>query len=129
MEVGHVIDVATGSWGPAAIVALATILFFTGKIIAKPTVDKILKTKDDQLEAQKLYFEGRIHDLVRLHSEQIVDLRDTRDKLTTSLALQTSNVNQLLRQNDELQEITRTISPALLGARNAAENRDNERHE
>lgn len=126
MDGYSLVETATGSWGPAALVAVATILFFTGKIVAKPTVDRLLKSKDEQLEVQKAYYEGRISDIAAAHKDQVQELRTARDNYSTALQGAVDNVSKLIAQVDELQELSRAATPAILGARQAAEGRSND---
>lgn len=111
------VETATGTWGPAALLAVATVMFFAGKIVAKPTVDKLLKGKDEALETQKNYYEGRISDINAAHAEQVTELRHSRDTISQALQGAVDNTTKLIAQNNELQEITRTLTPVVVSQR------------
>lgn len=125
------------AWGPESLLALVVVLLLWGKLLAKPTVDRniadkdvqiarILENRDTQIAELKLYYEGRIADIGTAHAERGADLRHVAEVNARALQTAVDNVNQLVRQNDELLDIARTAAPAILAARQAAEaERDN----
>lgn len=108
-------------WGPESLLSLVVILLLWGKLLPKPTVDRMLAGKDKQLEDQKLYYEGRIKDINSSHDERATDLRKIAEIQSITLEKAVDNSQKLIGQNDDLLELARTAAPALLAARNAAE--------
>jgi hypothetical protein len=96
-------------------------LLLWGKIMTKATHDKIVSAKNDQIDASKIYYEGRIADILAAHQERGADLRHIAE--TQSRALQTSvdNVQKLVQLVDEGQELARTATPALVARRQVEE--------
>lgn len=115
MDSSVITDQITGTWGPAALLATVIILLLTGKLVTK-------RTKDELISAQKDYFEGRISDIKASYEERLSEMRNTNSTLTTALQGAVSNVSNLISQVDELQELTRVATPAIVAARQAAEN-------
>jgi hypothetical protein len=122
-------------WGPESLLALVVILLLWGKLLAKPTVDKIIAAKDVQIDRilasrdqqmteLKLYYEGRIADIISAHTERGADLRHIAEVEARALQTSVDNVQKLIRQNDELLDLARTAAPAIVAARRAAEERD-----
>jgi hypothetical protein len=111
-------------WGPESLLALTTILLLWGKLLAKPTVDKIIASKDVQITELKLYYEGRIRDIESAHAERGADLRHIAEVEARALQTAVDNAQKLIRQNDELLDLARTAAPAIVAARRAAEERD-----
>lgn len=115
MDSSLITDQITGTWGPAALLASVIILLLTGRLVTK-------KTKDELVKAQKDYFEGRIDDIKTSYEERLSEMRNTNATLTEALQGAVGNVTNLIGQLDEMQELTRIATPAIVAARNAAEN-------
>jgi hypothetical protein len=122
-------------WGPESLLALVVALLLWGKLIPKPTVDKTLADKDKQIdrilssrETQiaelKLYYEGRIADIIAAHTERGADLRHIAEVQARALQTAVDNSQKLIKQNDELLDLARTAAPAIVAARRAAEDRN-----
>lgn len=126
MPIDQLVANITGTWGPAALLGIGLFLVFSGRLVAERTVEKLLAAKDSQLASQKEYYEGRIRDLTSMTAEQVTDLRHTRDTTSEALDVSVNSVAKLLTQSGELMEIARTVAPALVAAREAAERAQNE---
>lgn len=118
------VESVTGTWGPAALIAVAIALFFMGKIVSERTVLKLLASKDEQLATQKSYYEGRIADIKSGHSERMDEVRKSRDTLSEALQGAIDNVTKLIAQVEELQELTRAATPVMVAQRAAAEDQN-----
>lgn len=128
IEFLHEFGPVFGTGGPAVLLAAATIMFFSGHIVARSTMNKLLAAKDDSIRgkdaekaALKLYYEGRITDINAAHAERGADLRHVADTNARALQVAVDNVQKLLRQNDELLDICRVTAPSLVANRIAAE--------
>lgn len=86
------VDLTWGSGGLFGLLGALALLVFTGKLLAKPTVDRIIKTLVDA-------YEGRLRD----KDERIAALVEANDKLTRAN-------DALLAQSYQSLEIGRTTS-------------------
>lgn len=128
---------AVTDWGAAGLLGVATVLLLTGKLLAKPTVDKIVAAremyynsmvgaKDSAFEAMKLYYEGRLHDLETAQVERLTDLRRIIDTQAAALQVSVDNNQKLIVQQDELLDLTRTVVPTVARVRNRVVNPPND---
>lgn len=119
-------------WGPESLLACVIILLLWGKLLPISTfnravadkdvqIARILENREIQIAELKLYYEGRIADMGSAHAERGADLRKVAEVNARALQTAVDNVNQLVKQNDELLDIARTAAPAILAARLAAE--------
>ena len=114
---GFPLEQVSGTWGPAALLATVIILLLTGRLVTK-------KTKDELVNAQKEYYEGRITDIKAGYEDRLTEMRTTGETMSRALSGAVDNVTKLISQVDELQELTRVATPAIVAARSAAENPD-----
>lgn len=114
---GFPLEQLTGTWGPAALLATVIILLLTGRLVTK-------KTKDELVTAQKEYYEGRITDIKAGYEDRLTEMRSTNETMSRALSGAVDNVTKLISQVDELQELTRVATPAIVAARSAAENQN-----
>ena len=111
---GFPLEQVSGTWGPAALLATVVILLLTGRLVTK-------KTKDELVEAQKEYYEGRITDIKAGYEDRLTEMRNTNETMSRALSGAVDNVTKLISQVNEMQELARVATPALVAARSAAE--------
>lgn len=115
---------ALGQFGAPVLLATITLMFPLGKILAKPTVDKLLvakdekyeameKAKDEKFDAMELYFNKIIQNESAHHVEIRDDLRVSSHNSQEALNVSARNVQELLKQQEELMNITRVTSSTL----------------
>lgn len=125
------VGAVVADWGPTTLISIVVILLLTGKLLAKPTVDKIVMArqmyydsmvlaKDVAHEAMIKYYEGRLNDIGQAQTERLVDLRRIIDTQASALQVSVDNQHKLIAQQDELLDLTRTVVPSINAINSAA---------
>lgn len=109
------------NWGPETLATFTVLAVILGVLQPKYVVSKQLTAKDELYTEMKTYYESRIADLKEMHESVASDLRRTSDLNQQALGVAVDNNRKLVDQQDEMLNLARVATPALIARTNALE--------
>lgn len=103
-------------WGPESLLALVLFLLFMGWITPRYVVTREIKNL-------KEYYETRLIEQQRHHTEVVSNLRMSQDSTQQALTQAVHNTQRLVGILDDYADLTRVAAPALVARQDVLEGR------
>lgn len=109
------IGVNVGTWGPATILTIVAIGYFTGKIGWSGSFEKRLNDLKDAQSLREAAYVNETRRTAQIYEARISDLRLVATDAVATLRIAQENIHTQLEQSNETLELSRLIAPIMLG--------------